>query len=88
MNGILLTLALFKFNINSDIFYAWVTQDLLPELPAGSVIVMDNDNASFHKREDIIKAIQNAGCIVEFLPTYSPDFNPIEHTWLGVRIPA
>ena len=47
LNGILLTLALFKFNINSDIFYAWVTQNLLPKLPAGSVIVMDN--TSFHK---------------------------------------
>lgn len=83
LNGILLTLALFKFNINSDIFYAWVTQDLLPKLPAGSVIVMDN--ASFHKREDIIKAIQNAGCIAEFLPAYSPDFNPIEHTWAQIK---
>jgi len=45
----------------------------------GTVIVMNN--ASFHKRQDIFQTIENAGCIAEFLPTYSPDFNPIEHTW-------
>jgi transposase len=60
-----------------------VTQDLLPKVPIGSVIVMDN--ASFHKREDIIQTIQRAGCIVEFLPPYSPDFNPIEHTWAQLK---
>ena len=79
MNGLLITVALFKFNVNADIFHAWVTQDLLPKMPVGSVIVMDN--ASFHKREDIVNSIQQAGCIAEFLPPYSPDFNPIEHTW-------
>ncbi|WP_230388793.1 transposase [Piscirickettsia salmonis] len=29
-------------------FYAWLVKDLLPKLPAHSVIVMDN--ARFHKR--------------------------------------
>ena len=83
LNGLLLTVSLFSFNVNSDVFYAWVTQDLLPKVPVGSVIVMDN--ASFHKREDIIQHIQHAGCIVEFLPPYSPDFNPIEHTWAQLK---
>ena len=55
-----------------------MTQDLLPKVPTGSVIVMDD--ASFHKRDDIIQSIQQASCIAEFLPPYSPDFNPIEHT--------
>ena len=40
------------------------------------MIVMDN--ASFHKREDMMKAIRNHGSIVVFLPAYSPDLNPIE----------
>jgi transposase len=43
------------------------------------------DNASFHKREDIIQTIQRAGCIAEFLPPYSPNFNPIEHTWAQLK---
>jgi hypothetical protein len=53
LNGLLLTVSLFSFNVNSDVFHAWMTQDLLPKVPVGSVIVMDN--ASFHKREDIIQ---------------------------------
>ncbi len=44
----LLTIGLFKTNINADIFTAWVEQDLQPKLPESAVIVMDN--ATFHKR--------------------------------------
>ena len=41
-----------------------------------SVIVMDN--ASWHHSEKVRKMCQDAGVLVEFLPPYSPDFNPIE----------
>lgn len=75
----LITVCLFDSNINSDIFYVWLTQDLIPKLPQHSIIVMDN--ASFHKRSDTITAIQRNGHILEYLPAYSPDFNPIEHKW-------
>jgi transposase len=78
-----LAICLFDCNINSDVFYAWVTKDLLPKTPAESVIVMDN--ATFHKRDDIIAAIKSRGHIVEFLPPYSPDLNPIEHKWAQVK---
>lgn len=78
-----LTLSLFDANVNSDIFYAWLTQDLLPKTPTNSVIVMDN--ASFHKRGDMMKAIRDHGSIVEFLPAYSPDLNPIEKKWAQAK---
>ena len=42
-----LRLSLFSCSINSDVFFAWLTQDLLPKTPKESVIVMDN--ATFHK---------------------------------------
>ena len=74
-----ITLSLFASSINSDVFYAWLTQDLLPKVKSGAVIVMDN--ATFHKRSDMLEAITNAGCIPEFLPPYSPDLNPIEKKW-------
>ncbi len=54
-------------------------QDLLPKLPPHSIVVMDN--ATFHKRQDIRDAIYNAGRILEYLPAYSPDLNPIKHKW-------
>ena len=64
-------------------FFAWVTQDLLPKVPQNSVIVMGN--ASYHKRKDILESIRSAGCNPEFLPTYSSDFNPIEHSWAQIK---
>ena len=79
----LLTVGLFKTSINADIFYAWVTQDLLPKLPSACVIVMDN--ATFHKRQDIKNAFTNAGHTLEYLPPYSPDLNDIEHKWAQVK---
>ena len=38
----------FDCSIDSDVFHTWATEILLPELPACSVIVMDN--APSHKR--------------------------------------
>ena len=53
------------------------------ELPEASIVVMDN--ATFHKRQDTQSVIREAGHILEFLPTYSPDLNPIEHKWAQVK---
>ena len=39
------------------------------------------DNGTFHKNTDMLKMITNAGHIIEFLPPYSPDLNPIENKW-------
>jgi hypothetical protein len=39
LNGLLFTVSLFSFNVNSDVFYAWITQDLLPKVPVGSIII-------------------------------------------------
>ena len=64
-------------------FYSWVAQDLLPKLPNHSIVVMDN--ATFHKRADIQKLIENNGHTIEYLPPYSPDFNPIEQKWAQAK---
>lgn len=37
------------------------------------------DNATFHQRLDIQQAILAAGHMLEYLPLYSRDFNPIKH---------
>lgn len=79
----LLTVGVFKTNINADAFYEWTVQDLIPKLPAHAVVVMDN--ATFHKREDIRAAIINAGHTLDFLPVYSPDLNPIEKKWAQLK---
>ncbi|MCP4049508.1 MAG: hypothetical protein GY730_02225 [bacterium] len=53
---------------------------MLPSIPSRSVIVLDN--ASFHKRLDIQNAISSENHTLLFLPTYSPDLNPIEKNGL------
>ena len=75
----LLTATLFTRMVNADVCFAWLSQDLLPKLPTNSVIVMDN--TSFHKRADFQHLIEQQGHLLEFLPPYSPDLNPIEHKW-------
>jgi len=79
----LFSVCLFDCNIDADIFYTWLTQDLLPALAPRSVIVLDN--ATFHKRDDILMAVQKQGHCLEFLPPYSPDLNPIEKKWAQAK---
>jgi hypothetical protein len=78
-----LTLSLFDAMINTDVFYAWLTQDLLPKVPKGAIMVMDN--ATFHKRHDMIQAVRDRECTLECLPPYSPDLNPIEKKWAQAK---
>ena len=79
----LLTVSLFECNINTAIFNSWVEQDLMPKLPENSVIVMDN--AGFHKSSDLRVMIEKAGHVLEYLPPYSPDLNPIESKWFQAK---
>lgn len=81
--GVLLTVNLFHSNINMQVFNGWVTQDLIPKLPPDSVVIMDN--ASFHKSKDMAKALTDSGHTLLYLPTYSPDLNPIEKKWAHAK---
>jgi len=63
----------------------WVEQgNKVEDFPKmGPKIVIILDNASYHKRSDIIENIKSQfpNIILEFLPAYSPDFNLIELVW-------
>jgi len=49
----------------------------------GPKIILILDNASFHKRKDVLAKIAKdfPNFILEFLPAYSPDYNIIELVW-------
>ena len=79
----LLTVSTFTTNINGNIFHRWMVNDLIPKLPANTVVVMDN--ASFHKRQDTQEVLGQKGHTLEYLPPYSPDLNPIEHKWAQAK---
>ena len=51
-------------------------KQLLANLEQGSILVMDNWRV--HHGEDIRELIESHDCSVRYLPTFSPDFNPIE----------
>ena len=70
---------MFEGYTDAEVFNTWVEQVLLPELPPGYTVILDN--ASFHKSAKTRELIEGVGCTLFFLPPYSPDFNPIEQWW-------
>lgn len=69
--------------MNGEMFLAWVRQGLAPALQPGEVVILDN--LATHKVPGVQEAIESAGARVEYLPPYSPDFNPIENLWSKVK---
>ncbi len=79
----LLTVTLFSANIDSDVFHAWTTHDLISRHPDAAVIVIDT--TAFHKRADTKAAVEKAGHKLEYLPPYALDPNRINHKWAQAR---
>ena len=75
--------------VNADKFHHYVEDALSPYLQAfngtnaNSVVILDN--ASIHHNEEVLDSIQDTGALVQFLPPYSPDMNPIEHAFAQVK---
>lgn len=67
----------------ADVFRAFVSHQLVPNLRDGDVVVMDNLSA--HKNAAAVEMIRTAGGEVLFLPPYSPEFNPIERAWSKMK---
>lgn len=73
----------FDGHCDRDVFEIYIERVLLPTLKKGQTVILDN--ASFHKGGKIEKLIHSAGCEIEYLLPYSPDFNPIEHHWFSLK---
>ena len=68
---------------NAKVFETYVERVLGPTLRRGQVVVMDNLSA--HKGERIRELIEQRGCELVYLPSYSPDFNPIEEAFSKIK---
>ena len=68
----------------SRVFETYVEQVLTPALGCGQVVVMDNLGAHRPRRR-IRELIEERGCELIYLPSYSPDFNPIEQALSKIK---
>jgi transposase len=62
--------------VNAQVFQAYTEQCLAPALRPGETVMMDNLGS--HKGKAVAAAIAGRRANLDFLPAYSPDFNPIE----------
>lgn len=62
--------------VNSEVFDLYVEHVLAPALRPGDIVFLDN--VRFHYSERAVSLIKGAEARVEYLPAYSPDFDPIE----------
>ena len=69
--------------MNSSTFEYWFKNILLPELPDGTTVIMDN--AAFHRKKQLLSIAEEHGLRLIFLPPYSPELNPIEKFWSWLK---
>lgn len=67
----------YEHSTTAAFFEDWF--ELIPVPPNNALVIMDN--ASFHRKDALYKTADKYGVNLLFLPPYSPDFNPIEHSW-------
>jgi transposase len=73
---------------NREEFLEWIETQLLPTLRAfygNKPMVIVLDNVSIHTNDDVRAIVERAGHILQYLPPYSPDYNPIELTFAVLK---
>ena len=61
--------------MNGEFFLICIEQVLVPTLKKGDVVAMDN--LPVHKVAGVREVIEKAGAKLLYLPSYSPDLNPL-----------
>lgn len=74
---------LFKKSCTHLTVITWIKEMLLPTLRPQSLVVMDN--APFHNKPKITEILTGHGHKMLPLPTYSPDYNPIEKAFATLK---
>jgi transposase len=72
-----------EWSTDGEIFFTFIEKQLVPQLKANNIVVMDN--VKFHLQERVAIAIESKGGKAIFLPPYSPDFSPIEKMWSKIK---
>jgi len=69
--------------VNKNAFLGYLEYVLLPTLAKGTVLVLDN--WTVHHGYEVRELVERFECELLYLPTYSPDLNPIEHLFAKVK---
>lgn len=70
-------------SVDTAAFLTYLEHVLLPVLEPGQIVIMDN--FTIHHNTQVKTLIESKGCQLLYLPTYSPDFNPIEHLFAKLK---
>lgn len=81
-NGLVAELC-FEGTLNIHLFNYFIETILLPKLQPSNVIILDN--ASAHDPDELREILTPKGVQVLFLPSYSPELNPIEMIWAQMK---
>jgi transposase len=68
---------------DTDSFGRYMREVLAPTLKRGQIVLMDN--LSVHTSGWVRELIEQRGCLLWLLPSYSPDLNPIEEAFSKVK---
>lgn len=68
---------------DTESFGLYMREILAPSLKAGQIVLMDN--LAVHTSGWVRELIEEKGCQLWLLPSYSPDFNPIEQAFSKVK---
>ena len=49
------------------------------------LMLFETDNAAIHHSADVVRAINDTGALLVYLPSYSPDFMPCEGIFSQVK---
>jgi transposase len=73
----------FEGATDKEVFEAYIGHFLTPTLQRGQIVVMDRLGA--HRTKRVRRLIEARGAKLWFLPSCSPDFNPIEEAFSKVK---
>ena len=73
----------FSGSVDREAFDAFVTELLVPRLRCSDVVLLDH--LRVHHASNVEEAVRSARARVLWLPTYSPDFSPLENCWSKVK---
>lgn len=69
--------------INGALFRLYVQQMLVATLRPGDIVILDNLGS--HRGHAVRDAIRSVRATLAFLPSYSPDLNPIEQVFAKIK---